>query len=228
MWTTGCGVLRIAEHRARARACASSVRPSTPAGDGLSLEVDVLVEVRERVSEIHRRRLRTRRGGGAAGAGRLGARHEGGVDLLEHDLRGRSRTFSTSVRLGRSYMTLSSTSSRIARRPRAPVPRSSAWSATASSASSVNSSSTSSNSKNLRYCLTSAFFGSTRMRIERLLVEVGDRADDRQAADELGDEPELEQVLGQHLGEHLAVGPARRPCGCRRRSRRPCCRCGSR
>ena len=29
-------------------------------------------------------------------------------------------------------------------------------------------------------------------------------ADHRQAADELGDEPELQQILGQHLGEQLA------------------------
>src|SRR5205807_2554741 len=47
---------------------------------------------------------------------------------------------------------------------------------------------------------------------ERLLVEAVDGADDRQPADELGDEPELEQVLRQHLGqdgaEVLLVGPA--------------------
>ena len=51
-----------------------------------------------------------------------------------------------------------------------------------------SSSSTSSNSKNLRYCLISAFFGSVRMRTSAPLVEVGDGADDRQPADELGDE----------------------------------------
>jgi hypothetical protein len=40
---------------------------------------------------------------------------------------------------------------------------------------------------------------------ERLLVEVADTgADDGQAADELGDEAELQQVLGQHLGEEVA------------------------
>src|SRR5205807_2455967 len=47
---------------------------------------------------------------------------------------------------------------------------------------------------------------------ERLLVEVRHGADDRQAADELGDETELEQVFGQDLGEDdaevLLVRPA--------------------
>ena len=54
----------------------------------------------------------------------------------------------TSVREGSSYITPSSTSSRIDRRPRAPVPRTRASSATATRASSVNSSSASSSSKN--------------------------------------------------------------------------------
>src|SRR5205823_243862 len=39
---------------------------------------------------------------------------------------------------------------------------------------------------------------------QRFLVEVGHRADDRKAADELGDETELEEVLGQHLGQDRA------------------------
>ena len=51
----------------------------------------------------------------------------------------------------------------IARRPRAPVPRSIALSAIASMASSVNSSSTSSSSKSFWYCLTSALRGSVRI-----------------------------------------------------------------
>src|SRR5262245_21351763 len=69
----------------------------------------------------------------------------------------------TSAREGSSYIVLSRTSSMIARRPRAPVARRIAWSAIALNESSVNSSSTPSNSKNLRYCLTSAFFGLVRM-----------------------------------------------------------------
>ena len=51
----------------------------------------------------------------------------------------------------------------IARRPRAPVPRTIAWSATASIASAVNSSSTPSSSKSFWYCLTSALRGSVRI-----------------------------------------------------------------
>src|SRR5206468_1327225 len=70
-----------------------------------------------------------------------------------------------SERLGRSYITSRSTSSRIALRPRAPVPRLSASSPTASSASSENTRSTSSNWKNFWYCFSSAFFGSTRIRM---------------------------------------------------------------
>ena len=42
---------------------------------------------------------------------------------------------------------------------------------------------------------------------ERVLVEVVHDADDREAADELGDEPELEEVLGQHVGEQARRAP---------------------
>jgi hypothetical protein len=72
-------------------------------------------------------------------------------------------TLATSVRLGMSYITGSRTSSMIARRPRAPVPRRIAWSAIASSAVLVNSSSTPSISKSFWYCFTRAFFGSVRI-----------------------------------------------------------------
>ena len=111
----------------------------------------------------------------------------------------------TSVRLGRSYITSSSTSSRMARRPRAPVPRSSACSATASSASGVNSSSTLSSAKTRSYCRVSAFLGSIEDLHQRVLEERRHRAHHGQAADELGDEPELDQVLGQHVAQDLAV-----------------------
>ena len=67
---------------------------------------------------------------------------------------------------GISYITSSSTSSIVVRRPRAPVLRSSACLAVASSASSVKISSTLSRAKNFWYCLTTAFFGSVRIRIE--------------------------------------------------------------
>ena len=39
---------------------------------------------------------------------------------------------------------------------------------------------------------------------QRVVVEVVHRADDREPADELGDEPELQEVLGEHLAEELA------------------------
>ncbi|COX20445.1 Uncharacterised protein [Mycobacterium tuberculosis] len=74
-----------------------------------------------------------------------------------------------------SYITGSRTSSMIARRPRAPVPRWIAWSAIASSASSVNSNSTPSISNSRMYCLTKAFFGSDRIltndSLSRLVTE---------------------------------------------------------
>src|ERR1700761_4002289 len=72
-------------------------------------------------------------------------------------------TLATSSRLGMSYITGSRTSSMIARRPRAPVPRWIAWSAMASSASWENSSSTLSISNSRVYRLTKAFFGLDRI-----------------------------------------------------------------
>ena len=69
-------------------------------------------------------------------------------------------TFATSVRLGTSYMTLRSTSSRIARSPRAPVPRRSACSAISSRAAGSNSSSTLSRSNSRWYCFVRALRGS--------------------------------------------------------------------
>ena len=39
---------------------------------------------------------------------------------------------------------------------------------------------------------------------QRLLVEVVDRGDHGEPADELGDEPEADEVLGHHLGDDLA------------------------
>src|SRR5678815_370285 len=65
---------------------------------------------------------------------------------------------------GSSYMISSMTSSRMARRPRAPVPRLSASLAMAATASSVNLSRTFSRSKYFWYCLMIAFFGSLRIR----------------------------------------------------------------
>ena len=54
------------------------------------------------------------------------------------------------------------------------------------------------------YCRTSEFFGSRRISISALLVELVERGHHRQAADELGDQAELDQVLGMHLLQELA------------------------
>jgi hypothetical protein len=144
--------------------------------------------------------------------------------VLEHDLAG-DHDAGDVLADGTSYITESSTSSMMARSPRAPVPRRIAWSATASSASSVNSSSTPSRSKSRSYCLTSALRGSVRMRTSAILVEVAHAGDDRKPADELGDHAELEQVLGQHVAED--VGGLAVALGVQRgaRSRCPCGRC---
>ena len=91
----------------------------------------------------------------------------------------------------------------IARRPRAPVPRSSALSAIASTASSVNSSSTSSSSKSFWYCLTSALRGSVRIWTSASWSSLVTLAISGQPADELGDQAELDEVLGAHLGEQV-------------------------
>ena len=72
-------------------------------------------------------------------------------------------TLTTSGSEGTSYIIRVMTSSRMARRPRAPMPRSTARPATASRASGVNSRSTSSYSINFRYCFTREFLGSVRI-----------------------------------------------------------------
>ena len=92
----------------------------------------------------------------------------------------------------------------IDRRPRAPVLRAIARLAMALSASSVKVSCVSSSSNSRWYCLTSAFFGCGQDRDQRVLVQILERRDDRQAADEFRDQAELQQVLGLELAEHLA------------------------
>ena len=69
-------------------------------------------------------------------------------------------TSTTSSRVGRSNITSVSSSSRIARSPRAPVPRFSALVAIARSADGSKVSFTSSRSNSFVYCFVSAFFGS--------------------------------------------------------------------
>src|SRR5438874_6287836 len=89
--------------------------------------------------------------------------------------------FCTSSREGSSYITGRRTSSMIARRPRAPVPRFIASSETSSNASCSNASSTPSNSNDFAYCFTSAFLGSVRISTSALrsswctLVTTGSR-----------------------------------------------------
>ncbi len=102
----------------------------------------------------------------------------------------------------------------IARRPRAPVPRSIALSAIASMASSVNSSSTPSSSKSFWYCLTSALRGSVRIWTSASWSSLVTLAISGQPADELGDQAELGEVLGTHLREQVlgvALGLRRGP-----------------
>ena len=101
-------------------------------------------------------------------------------------------------------MISSMTSSRIARSPRAPVPRFIASRAIAATASSVNLSRTFSRSKYFWYCLMIAFFGSREDAHQRRLVQVVQGGDHRQPADELGDEPVLQQVLGLDHGQQVA------------------------
>ena len=58
------------------------------------------------------------------------------------------------------------------------------------------------------YCLIRAFFGLVRISISAALVEVLQRGDHRQAADELRDQAEFQQVLGLDLaqdGAHPAL-----------------------
>ena len=52
--------------------------------------------------------------------------------------------------------------------------------------------------------MTSAFFGSSQDPLERRLVEVLERRDHRQAADEFGDQTELEQIFRLDVAEDLA------------------------
>ena len=113
-----------------------------------------------------------------------------------------------SVRSGMSYITSSSDSSTIERSARAPVLRSSATSAAARSAPGVKTSSTLSSDRNFWNWRVTAFFGSVEDADQVLRGQRRQRDDDRQPADELGDQPELEQVLGHQLLED--PGRARR------------------
>ena len=116
-----------------------------------------------------------------------------------------------SLRLGRSYMTSSSTSSRMARSPRAPVPRSRACSATAPEGVLAEDQLHVVQLEHPAVLLDQGVLGLDQDPDQGRPVQVGDRPDHRQPADELGDQPELEQVLGQHLGQQVALAPVLGP-----------------
>ena len=112
----------------------------------------------------------------------------------------------------------------IARRPRAPVPRRIAWSATASSASLGELQLHAVHLEQLAVLLHQRVARLGEDLDERVLVERRHRRDDRQAADELGDQPELDQVFGHRVGEALGrlevvlradLGAEAQPAACR-------------
>ena len=110
----------------------------------------------------------------------------------------------TSEREGMSYITSSIASSMTARKPRAPVPRAMASEAMACSASSVKSSLTPSISEELRVPLRDGVLRLGEDAHERRLVERIERSDDREAADELGNEAVAQQVFRLHERHELA------------------------
>ena len=95
----------------------------------------------------------------------------------------------------------------IERRPRAPVLRAIARLATEFSASSVNESLTPSISNRRLILLDQRVLRLGQDLDQRALVEVVQRGDHRQAADELRDQAELQQILGLDLAQDRA-GPA--------------------
>src|SRR5262249_48209521 len=96
---------------------------------------------------------------------------------------------------GRSYMISSMTSSRMARSPRAPVPRLSASRAMAATASSVNLSRTFSRSKYFWYCLMIAFFGSRRVRTSAWSSRSWSVAITGRRAADSGGRPDVQKVF---------------------------------
>ena len=112
--------------------------------------------------------------------------------------------FVTSRRDGSSNITSSSAASMIERRPRAPVSRSSALSAISHSASSVKTSSIVVVPEEALVLLDERVLRLGQDLDEILAAQLVHGRDDRQAADELGDQPEVEEILRHHLREQLA------------------------
>ena len=92
----------------------------------------------------------------------------------------------------------------IERRPRAPVLRSIAFLAIATSASSVIGELHVLHVEQLLILLDEGVLRLLQDLDQRLGVEILERRDHRQAADEFGDQAELQQILGLALAEHLA------------------------
>ena len=123
---------------------------------------------------------------------------------------------------GRSNMVSSRMPSRIERRPRAPVLRSIAFLATDVQRLVGEAQLDVLHVEQLLILLHQRVLRLDQDLDQGFLVEVLERGDHRQAADELGDQAELEQILGLGLLQHLAgaaVSPARRH---GRRSRSTC------
>ena len=60
-------------------------------------------------------------------------------------------------------------------------------------------------SNSLRYCLLSAFFGSSRIDTSAAFIELIERRDDRQTADELRNQTVLDQILRLDVVEHVVA-----------------------
>ena len=132
-------------------------------------------------------------------------------------------TFLTSVRSGMSYMTSSSASSTIVRSARAPVLRSSARSAAASSASGREDQLDLVERQELLELAGDRVLGLGQHAHQVVLGERRQADDDRQAADELGDQPVLQQVLGHQLVQQPPRAP-RATAGLRSEADRPLAR----
>ena len=101
-------------------------------------------------------------------------------------------------------MTFRSTSSRIARRPRAPVPRSIDCSDDCLERIVGEVELDTVELEELLVLADECVLRLGQDLHERLVVEVVHVGDDRQTPDELGDQPVLQQVLGQHVLEDVA------------------------
>ena len=138
-----------------------------------------------------------------------------------------STTLATPSSVGSSNMVSISDCSMIERRPRAPVLRASALRAIAASADGRISSSTPSMREELLVLLDQRVLRLGEDLHQRVFGQLAQRGDDRQAADQFGDQAELDQVFGLDLAEDLGDALFASCCAPWRRSRCPTSRCGS-